>query len=46
VWPAKLPGIQGFFYLVEREVAVANRLRYIGLSVETEPRALLTESEK
>lgn len=44
--PAKLPSIQSFFYLVEREVVVPNGLRYIGLSVQAEPRALLAESEK
>ena len=44
--PAKLPSIQSFFYLVEREVVVPNGLRYIGLSVQAEPRSLLAESEK
>jgi hypothetical protein len=46
VRPAKLPSIQNFFYLVEREVVAPNGLGYIGLSVQTEPRALLAESEK
>ena len=46
VRPAKFPSIQSFFYLVEREVVVPNGLRYIGLSVQAEPRALLAESEK
>ena len=46
VRPAKLPSIQSFFYLVEREVVVPNGLRYISLSVQAEPPALLAESEK
>jgi len=46
VRPAKLPSIQSFFYLVEREVVVLNGLRYISLSVQAEPRALLAEREK
>ena len=44
--PAKLPSIQRFFYLVEREVVVPNGLRYIGLSVQAESRSLLAEIEK
>jgi hypothetical protein len=46
VRPAKLPGTQYLFYLVEREVVVPNGLRYIGLSVQAESRSLLAESEK
>jgi hypothetical protein len=46
VRPAKLPGTQCLFYLVEREVVLPNGLRYIGLSVQAESRSLLAESEK
>jgi hypothetical protein len=42
----KFPRVKCLFYLVEGEAVMPNGLRYIGLSVQAEPRALLCECEE
>jgi len=46
VWPTKFPCIKYVFYLVQGEAVVPNKLRYIDISEQDEPRALTFESEK
>jgi hypothetical protein len=43
---AKLPSVEGLFYLVEGEALMPNGLRYVGLPAQAETRALLPESEE
>jgi hypothetical protein len=43
---AKLPSVEGLFYLVEGEALMSNGLRYVGLPAQAETRALLPESEE